>query len=198
MQKTKFKIDDNEYRIIAQSRKTLIAIRDLADCCLEANVRVGDTTELIKGEKSSVLAILCGKLCINAMAEADASEKDASDKPITFQLPGEKQYDPMKPTEVPGTSGGTIYKVLLTTHHGLISYSHGNIYYGAPNNKPPRIRIVKFDLKKSWNSTKINDFGYSFSTVENTHMSSTGNKKEDTCALIMRGISILFAFGLDF
>lgn len=199
MQKTKFTYSDNEYRIIAQSRRSLVAVRNLDTCCLETYFQINHaTTNTIKGEKDSVLALLCSKMATLAMDEAESAEKDSSFGPITIALPDGKKYDPMKPTEVPGTSGGSVYKVLLTTHHGLISYLHGNIQNSMPNSKPPRIRVVKNDQGKAWISTKINDAGNNFSTVESTHMSHTGSKVEDTAALIMRGLNALLSFGFDF
>lgn len=199
MQKTKFTLNDNEYRIIVQSRRSVAAVRDLKDCCLEAAYLVdGFPAATVKGEYQSILKMIIDKIATVAIAETLAYEKDNSLKPITIKLPGDKQYDPMKPTEVPGTSGGAVYNVVLTTHEGVVSYKASEGSITATNGKCPRVRTVKTSAGKSWFHTNVNDYGVQFGTVENSHMSSTGKNAEETAALIKRGLRALFGLGIDF
>lgn len=199
MQKTKFNYNDNEYRIIVQSRRSIVAVRDLKDCCLEAAYLVGgQEISFVKGEQKSVLKMVIDKIATVAIAETFAYEKDSALQPTTIKLPGGKQYDPMKPTEVPGTSGGAVYNVVLTTHNGVVSYKASDGSILAPKGKLPRIRITKSNAGKAWPITTVNDVGADFGTVENSHMASTGKNSEETAALIKRGLHALLGLGIDF
>jgi hypothetical protein len=199
MQKTKFKLNDNEYRIIVQTRRTIAAVRDMTYCCLEAVfITDGVNPVPIKGAYESVLKIIVNRISNVAIAETLAFENDKSLKPAVIKLPGNKQYDAMKPTEVPGTSGGAVYNVVLTTHEGVVSYKASEGSIAATKGKCPRIRTVKSNNNKSWSVTKVNDAGMDFGTVENTHMSSTGKNAEETAALIKRGLDALLRLGIDF
>lgn len=199
MQKTKFKFNDNEYRIIVQTRRSVAAVRDLKDCCLEALFIIdGAAPALVKGEYQSVKKILVEKISTVAIVETLAYENDSALKPITIKLPGDKQYDPMKPTEVPGTSGGAVYNVVLTTHEGLVSYKASDGSISVSGGKCPRVRVVKSNSSKSWVATTVNDAGTPFGTVESSHMASTGKNSEQTASLIKRGLDSLLCLGIDF
>lgn len=198
MQKTKFKFNENDYKIIVQTRRSLGAVRVLENCCLEACIiHEKEAPVLIKSTVNYTLRSLCWTLAGYAVAEAAVMEKTGQD-PLEFDLPGGKKYDPMKPVKVPGTSKGVAYDTLLTTHNGIISYFHGKIEDESPKGKPPRIRLVKTDPALPWPEKYINDTGMTFSTTENTHMSHTAESAAGTKKLIARGAFILINIKKEF